>query len=66
VVSFIVSCFVDPEIFGSKSINASKEFYQMLLEDSSPQMSFLLKEVINELDAQKSLTQVFNIQNKMK
>jgi len=57
-VSFIVTALMNPEMFGYNSANSCSDLLQVLSDDASPAVAYLMKDVAAELSEQGSLTEV--------
>ncbi len=59
LVSFLASSIVQPDVFGASSQNSLAEFYNLLMDESTP--NFLIKDIIDELINQSALQEVRKI-----
>lgn len=58
LASFLVSCLSVPEMFEEASANSLQDFAKFIAEDISPAGTILLKEVVDEMQAQDCLSTV--------
>jgi len=59
LVSFMSSCLGCPDMFETNSLNSVKDLFAIISDDSSPTAGTMLKDLVQELEKQEFLTQVY-------